>query len=197
MPFPRVTLCQLPYSRRMDEALDVKTLAEANPGYEKFIPDLYLAISCCNLPFIYINDPTATRLTTRVVACVLQSFAQSQRLRYAQISAVACFTPRLLYDSIINSLADWHVSWDDDCENWTTQGHDQRWNESMDTFLHGLQAIAKLPNETARKSKGKMRATDPKETRMVIVLERPEKLREMLPDHIVPLTRLAELVSPK
>jgi origin recognition complex subunit 5 len=178
----------------MDETFDIRTLSEANPGYEKFISNLFSAISCCNLPFIYVHDPVATRLTARVVPCVLQSVAQSQRLRYAQISAVACFTPRLLYDSILNSLADWHVSWDDDCENWTAQDHNQRWNESMDTFIHGLQAISKLPNEMGRKEKGKMQVTNPKDARMVIVFDRAEKLKETLPDHIVPLTRMAELV---
>jgi origin recognition complex subunit 5 len=99
--------------------------------------------------FIYINDPSCLRLTcTRVLSVV-------SKHPFAHVNAVACFAPRILYDSVLNAL-----------------GSDGKWSENMDTFLHGLRAVAKR-------------------RKLVLLLEKPERL---LPDLVVPLTRLAELV---
>jgi origin recognition complex subunit 5 len=99
--------------------------------------------------FIYINDRTSIRLTYTSIASIIYKYP------FARVNAVACFTPRLLYDSILNSY-----------------GCDGKWNENLDAFLHGLRAVAK-----GRK--------------LVLLLEKPERL---LPDLIVPFSRLAELV---
>lgn len=90
----------------------------------------------------------------------------------------------------------------------------QRFNDNVDGFLHGLVAlrerlgkevagIAHAAKEHANanangKGKGKKKEVpvlEPPEIRLVLVVERAERLKDNLPDLIVPLTRLAELVS--
>lgn len=70
--------------------------------------------------FIYVNDPTSLRLTSARIASVLTKHI------FAHVNAVACFTPRILYDSVLNSF-----------------GSEGKWNENLDAFLHGLRAVTK------------------------------------------------------
>ena len=83
---------------------------------------------------------------------------------------------------MINSLASWTPQWGDGAVNW---GPDNgvRWNDTFDGFVHGLRAVH------AYLGKGKENEGD---VRLVIVVERAERL---IPELMVPLTRLAELVS--
>jgi origin recognition complex subunit 5 len=105
----------------------------------------------------------------------------------------------MLYDSVLNTLSRWNPSWDHGCANWNT-GDGERWNENFDGFVHGLCSLyAQLLNDRGERSgKGKGNRSDGSESgadvRLVIVVERAEKLKETLPDLIVPLARLAELV---
>ncbi|PCH36912.1 hypothetical protein WOLCODRAFT_134400 [Wolfiporia cocos MD-104 SS10] len=125
----------------------------------------------------------------------------SARLAYACVNAVACFTPRLFYDTVLNALAGWKPVWEDGCANWPGSSTDgQRWNENFDTFLHGLRAVcAHLQDDEDSSSamanvKGKGKAKPEQMTvRLALVIERAERLKENLPDLLVPLTRLAEL----
>ena len=57
------------------------------------------------------------------------------------------------------------------------------WNDTFDGFVHGLRAVH------AYLGKGKEKDAD---LRLVVVVERAERL---IPEFMVPLTRLAELVS--
>ncbi|KAH9950766.1 origin recognition complex subunit 5 C-terminus-domain-containing protein [Amylocystis lapponica] len=177
-------------------------------GYEHIASDLTLLLTTCSPQFIYIYDAETPRLTCSVLRSVLSALSDtSPQLSYACINAVACFTPRLFYDTVVNTLAHWEPTWENGCANWPGPSADaQRWNESLDAFLHGLRAVYAHAQADAvlaapvvtGKGKGKARATvvehdEPASPRLVLVVERAERLRDNLPDLLVPLTRLAEL----
>lgn len=183
-------------------------------GYETLASHLTLLLTTYSPPFIYIRDPSTPRLTTCAVkSAVLSASAVDQedfsvaQITTAYIDAVTCFTPRLFYDTVLNALADWHLRWEDGCENWSdTKGvGGQRWNDSLDGFLHGLQAVyshlgaiekSSISDSKPNKGKKKKPVQDEIETfkRLVLVIERAERLRDFVPELLVPLTRLAELV---
>jgi origin recognition complex subunit 5 len=173
-------------------------------GYEQVVDEISALVSLYPPPFIYINDPISPRVTASVVDCILASLLNatpgpSAKIRRAKVNAISCFSARLLYDSVLNALSVWSASWDEGCTNWNT-GNEERWNENFDGFIHGLCALhAQLSNggvERGDKGKGKAkeRSEGDTEVRLVIVIECAERLKQTLPDLIVPLTRLAEEV---
>jgi origin recognition complex subunit 5 len=176
-------------------------LSEENPGFDDLVFQITTLISTHPPPFIYINSPASPRVTSLVVSAVLSTLSDrpstsNLRIRYAHANGVACFTPRLLYDSVLNSLANWKVNWDDGCRNWAADGEKPIWNENLDSFLHGLKAVhAELANSSLSGGKNKGKKPKVHVNRMVLLIERAERLKETMPDIIVPLTRLAELVS--
>ena len=174
----------------LEEHNFTSSLLEKHPGYEKLVSELCTLLPIYSPPFIYINDPMTVRITSEVVNSVLG--ALSPPICFAHVNGVACFTPRLLYDSVLNSLADWHPKWEDGCQNWSVDGDAIRWNESVDGFLHGLRALNAFKSKMSEEEAGVDGSLD--QVRMVLVVDRPERLKETLPDLIVPLTRLAELV---
>src|SRR4051794_22474931 len=91
----------------MEVAPGLEKLCEDNPRHAKFVHQLSSQLSSCSPPFIYINDPNTPRITSTVVHALLQCTSQapnSPGLHFAHVNAVACFTPRLLYDSVLNAL---------------------------------------------------------------------------------------------
>jgi len=176
----------------------------AFPGYEHFCFELGTLISTHPPPFIYIQDIESIRTTFSVVDALLhvvsadesRSLSKGVKICHSRVDAIACFNPRLFYEAVINSLVQFEPSWEDGCANWQPD-IETRWNENMDTFLHGLRAAHAdlcLKNHTG-KGKGKERVGGYEYVRFVIVVERAERLKESLPELLVPLTRLAELVS--
>lgn len=173
-------------------------------GYEDVISQLTSLISAYPPPFIYIHDPATPRLVASAIGTALGELQKSSdlELRYALVDAVLCFNARILYDTILNDLAQWTPTWEDGCSNWGAPSalHNQRFNESFDAFAHGLRAIhSSLQTEMARTAmtdKGKAPDHQPRdrETRLIICIERAERLKESMPDLLTPLTRLAELV---
>ena len=171
--------------------------------------DLCTLLSTYPPPFIYIQDSESFKSTCLLVNSVISSIGQvpppsspsslfssstpSIIIHSTRIDAVSTFTNRLLFESIINSLAGWDVNWEDGCSNWHVEGGDARWNENVDTFIHGLRAVH---GYLCRKHgiKGNQNDTD---IRLVIVIERAERLKETNPELVVPLTRLAEMASRK
>lgn len=168
-------------------------------------------ISTYSPPFIYIYDPFTPRTTASTLQGALSesqiapSVSKSNiKLRCAFVDPITCFTPRLFYDTVLNALAEWVPDWDEGCSNWTgPRGADgERFNESLDAFLHGLHAVKRSLLLDARdgqlNGKGKRRDVEhwpnSQDYRLVIVIERAERLKESMPDLMVPLTRLAELV---
>jgi origin recognition complex subunit 5 len=179
----------------------IARLSADNPGFSNLILQIATLVSTHPPPFIYLNDPATPRITSSVVNSVLSHlsdplsapFMSYQQTRFARVNAVACFTPRLLYDTVLNSLANWHVNWDDGCVNWAPDGEKPTLNDNLASFLHGLKAIrAHLVKSNpigGENGKGQISTV-----RMVVLIERAERLKESMPDLIVPLTRLAELV---
>lgn len=166
----------------------MEALSNTHPGYDSLFNHLGTLIASYPPPFISIHDPNTPRLTTQALNALLQTLSdRTPTFLYARIDGIACFTSRLFYDTALNALARWQPRWEDGCANWSASGTgaEERYNESLDGFLHGLRAV---------KTSHVLAAKD--EVRMVLVVGHAERLRENLPELLVPLTRLAELVSP-
>lgn len=153
-------------------------------------------------PFIYVHDPLTPRVATSTIVSALYRLKDSSglNLAIAPINAISCFTPRLLYDTVLNALAGWSPNWEDGCANWSgpLEGTSQRFNESFDGFTHGLRAIwnellARQPDPSAVASR--MAKATAEQSRLVLLLENAERLKETMPDLLAPLSRIAELVS--
>lgn len=188
-------------------------LAES-PHFEFVSSHLSTLLSSYPPPFIFIHDPETVRLTASVVRSTLHELssepptAESSQIKYACVNAVACFSPRILYDTALNALAGWTPDWRNGATNWHGSGAEaRRYNENFDAFVHGVQAVARrlgdigvaAQSNGASKGKGKGKAKEqeaPPNRRLVLVVERAERLKDNLPEILVPLTRLAELVSP-
>ncbi|KAJ7743175.1 putative origin recognition complex, subunit 5-like protein [Mycena metata] len=178
-------------------------MAAEHPGYERLAREIYSLFSAPAPPFLYVTDPVSPRTTAAVVNSVLSSMARSSdassRVYHAQINAVACFNARILYDTVLNQLAGWQVEWGAGCTNWAGDD-EQRWNENLDGFIHGLKAVHSFirRENTPGSNKGKSKQTeaDPATDigQIVLVIERAERLPDQMSDLLVPLTRLAELV---
>lgn len=175
----------------LDESSSLSRLSEQFPGYEKFISHITSVTSSFVLPFLYITDRHNPRITASLLNQIYHNGGDCSRARFAHINATACFTARLLYDTVLNALAGWEVAWENGCQNWP--GEDgKRYNDSIDSFLHGLRNLRNKFREGKAKGNG---STVNEEPTMVLLVERAERLKDNLPDLIVPLTRLAELVS--
>ncbi|KAI0371882.1 hypothetical protein BV20DRAFT_978516 [Pilatotrama ljubarskyi] len=155
--------------------------------------------------FIFIHDPENARLTSSVIASTLKVLSSQNDadvdLSYAFLNAVTCFSPRVLFDTALNALARWTPDWENGALNWSGSADGRRYNENLDAFVHGIQAIYADTKASARHvngtAKGKEKATDPGQPtrRMVLVVDRAERLKDNLPELVVPLTRLAELTQ--
>ncbi|KAI0089393.1 origin recognition complex subunit 5 C-terminus-domain-containing protein [Irpex rosettiformis] len=167
-------------------------------GYEDAISHITSLISTYPPPFIYIHDPATPHLAALAVRASLDRLRESSdiRIRYAAVDAISCFNPRLLYDTVLNALAEWEPEWDQGCSNWSGPS-EQRFNESLDGFLHGLQAVQASfmsPNgQIDGKGKARENTVTDEDIRLVILVERAERLKESMHDILVPLSRLREL----
>ncbi|KAI0069946.1 hypothetical protein K474DRAFT_1702428 [Panus rudis PR-1116 ss-1] len=163
-------------------------------------------------PFIFIHDAINPRLTSSVVSSAIQSLDSSfpssskspsstQYARCAFVDAITSFSPRLLYDNALNQLAGWTPTWEDGCRNWTEEDVADGslvaglFNDSVDSFLHGLSAvhnvlISRFKDEGNHKL---VKSRTNHLPRMVLVVQHAERLKDNMPDLLVPLARLAEL----
>jgi origin recognition complex subunit 5 len=170
------------------------TLSSEHPGYEALITDLAFLLECAPPPFIYVHDAASPRLAGRAIGGLLNSFSTSisgagASLTYTELDAVVCFNARLFYDTAINALAGWAPKWEDGCANWAPPGREgHRWNDSLDSFFHGLRAVRDWKIALNNGGNGR-------DTQLVLLIERAERLRDSLPELVVPLSRLGELVS--
>jgi origin recognition complex subunit 5 len=199
------------------EQLDclAKDISDSFPGNDALISQLITLITTCPPTFTYLHDPHTPRTTASLVDTLISSLSAIDAnssapgddavpiIACAQVNAVASFSPRLFYDTTFNRLAKWRPRWEDGCGNWpggTASG--ARYNDSLDGFLHGLRALqdqlsgdeteVRSPRKGRRKTRAENKA---KVVKMVLVVERAERLKESLPGLLVPLVRLAELVS--
>lgn len=159
------------------------------PGYESFATLFTDLLATSPPPFIYIHDVATSHITSSVVSSVLAALSDEPPSLHAIVNASTCFTARLLYDTVIQKLVNWTPTWESGCRLWG----DQRWNDNFDGFIHGLRAISLEKSKSSpAKTRGQTAQSTPK---IVIVIERAEKLKEYLPDLLVPISRLAESVS--
>ena len=193
-----------------------KDISDSFPGNDALISQLITLITACPPTFTYLHDPHTPRSTASLVNTLTSSLSAIDAntsapgdnavpiIASAQVNAVASFSPRLFYDTTFNRLAKWRPRWEDGCGNWPggTAGG-ARYNDSLDGFLHGLRALQvqlrgdETEVQSPRKRRGKAREQNKaKAVKMVLVVDRAERLKEALPGLLVPLTRLAELVSP-
>lgn len=167
-------------------------------GYQDVIQELNDLLHAYPPPFIYVNDPITPRISASLIRSTLdkEHSTQDTRLYSASVDASICFTQRLFYDTVVNSLTSWSPDWADGCNNWAgpsdTQGN--RDSGSLDGFLSTLQSFFSTLGAPDMGS-GQITATDTQETRLIIFIEHAERLKETMPDLMVPITRLAELVS--
>lgn len=198
------------------EQLDYLTreISDTFPGNDTLLSQLITLITTCPSIFTYLHDPHTPRATALLVNTLISSLSAIDTkllpsgddivpiIAAAQVDAVGCFSPRLFYDTTFNRLAKWRPRWEEGCENWPGTIGTARYNDSLDGFLHGLRALqAQLfGDETEvqlpREGRGKTRKQNvAKAVKMVLVVDRAERLKDSLPELLVPLTRLAELVS--
>ncbi|CDO73355.1 hypothetical protein BN946_scf185008.g118 [Trametes cinnabarina] len=155
--------------------------------------------------FIFVHDPENVRLTASVIRANLETLASQNDspvdLLHAHLNGVACFSPRILFDTALNAFARWTPDWENGALNWSAQADGGRYNENVDAFVHGIQAIyahrEAASSEVNRTGKGKEKASSSPQRipRMVLVIERAERLKDNLPDLVVLLTRLTELAQ--
>lgn len=186
-----------------------------HPGNEPLVLELATLLTTYPPPFVHIHDHHTPRLTGALLRHLLKglsdidasAFSTSEnvpRLAVAHLDAIACFTPRLFFDNALNQLARWRPTWEEGCENWGSENA-LRYNDSLDGFIHGLQALKdeilvegdETPAKKGRGKKGKGKEVESQkpEVRLVLVVEHAERIKDNVPDLLVPLTRLAEIVS--
>jgi origin recognition complex subunit 5 len=174
----------------MDQDLD--TVTSAHPGYEAALSDLAFLLDCAPPPFVYIQDPNPRLAGLALAALLAHLSSSSPTFLHAQVDAIECFNARLFYDTVLNSLAKWEPQWQSGCANWAPPGMEgQRWNDSLDSFLHGLRTVQN--SRTPRI--GNLAEEDASTPMVVLVVEHAERVRESSLELMAPLTRLGELVS--
>ncbi|KAJ7582997.1 origin recognition complex subunit 5 C-terminus-domain-containing protein [Mycena floridula] len=150
------------------------------PGAKRFTVELHELVSAAPPPFIFVNDPVSPQITSANVVSVLASIPSAQ---HVLANGVACFIAKLFFDTVIQGFTDLL----------SPQFEDDEPHKSIpnfDAFLHSLRTVHS--QLTTGNIKGKQKAYDAPQT-MVIVIERAERLKDRLPELIVPLTRLREL----
>lgn len=130
--------------------------------------------------FVYIQDLSGANVAreaiTRVVLAELEaSGTTASKPAVVFVDCIACFSQRLLFDTILNELVSARPSS-------RKPAADAVRNDSIDNFLHNLRDLFREGPSTKQES-------------IVIVFEHVEKMKEMNPRLVHPLSRLQELVS--
>ena len=154
----------------------VSAVAQSHPGRHDLLIQLTTFFTTTAPPSIHVHSPFSPRPT----ASLIYSALDATRTPYATIHGAECLSQRLFFDRVLQSLAGWDVRWSEGCEAFGAG----RYSGDIDGFIRGLRAI----NEREK--------TDEVEVeKMVVVIERAERFKENMPEMMVPLTRMAELVS--
>ncbi|KZT18749.1 hypothetical protein NEOLEDRAFT_1142998 [Neolentinus lepideus HHB14362 ss-1] len=187
----------------MSHSPTLETLCASYPSHHTLLTTLHTFLAITPPTFIYITDPYTPRITTLAIKQLLDLFSESEPdekavYAYASINAVAAFSPRLFFDTALNALAGHSPTWDNACANWS-RDDGIKYNESLDGFLWGIKEVHEhlrwnSTGGTAKRDwrKGRAREEDGMQVKMILVVERSERL---LPDLVVPLTKLAELTQ--
>ncbi|KAL5521206.1 hypothetical protein ACEPAG_9129 [Sanghuangporus baumii] len=136
--------------------------------------------------FIFIRDTSSANVAQLTLRQVSSEQLSSSRPVFAFVDCIACFTQRLLFDSILYDLLDCCSESDADAKRAVLTN---KKNDIIDDFLHNIRALfpnAKLTTTLDEKD-------DP--LKIILVLEHAERLKETLPRLIHPLSRLQELTE--
>lgn len=174
--------------------LTAAQLKHGHPGHSQLIDQLVTLLASCPPELIHIHDPYSPNLTHRVVCQLLEELkAISSQLAYepriVHINPLSCFHQRVLFDTILPSLGDTIPSWEDSCpcttpDDCIASTKTARWNDSVDAFLRGVDTLSTHLSRRAGK-----------DVRLLITVEKPERLKDKLSTFFQPLTNLRELVG--
>ncbi|KAF8344580.1 origin recognition complex subunit 5 C-terminus-domain-containing protein [Amanita rubescens] len=93
------------------------------------IDELATLIAIAPPPFVFVHDAVCLRDTISALECALALEENATaHVRRATVNGISCFTPRLLYDHAINSLADWSVEWN---EGWKQKQAEEGFQEEV------------------------------------------------------------------
>jgi len=140
-------------------------------------------------PFIFTHTPFGTLPT--VSDHLLHTFRNSTSTLVVSFDAIECFSPKNLYTTIINSLSRHNPEWDVRSASgggcWEGNSS-EKWNTTWDTFVEAFSGVCAE----------RLSPLDPDERNnasIICIAENAERLQANLPSHVIPLTRLHELVS--
>lgn len=150
-------------------------LVRAHPGRETLITRLHTYWASSSPPFVHIYDPTTPQDTSQIIQTLL---SQLQEQSSVVLDATECVTPKLVFDRILNGLAEWTPDWDAGSTNWASNASGERYNGSIDAFIHGLRVLHRE-----------------KQKPMIIVVTHAERLKENIAGVVIPLSRLRDLTS--
>ncbi|KAJ1744193.1 hypothetical protein LPJ68_000253 [Coemansia sp. RSA 1086] len=121
-------------------------------------------------PFIFIYGPSATGKTS-VIRSLFTHYDQSGQ-RYAYINGVECFTPRLLFERVLNAWAGHVPSLDNKFANYTRCENTVEFVNNVHDLLHDKQGQTHY-----------------------IIIDQAERLRDRGPMLLTMLLRLSELTN--
>jgi hypothetical protein len=166
----------------------VGDLSALCPGRKSFISDLVSLLATTPPPFLHVYDPTTLSYTSKLLMAAFSALKEASYgtpILFAQMSAFECMTPRLLFDRVLNELADWEPDWEDGASNWAaTLG--ERYNDGLDDFVHGLREL--VPRMTEKHGWKE-------QPNVLLAFDDAERLKETLPILLTQLARLSDLVS--
>ncbi|TFK36242.1 origin recognition complex subunit 5 C-terminus-domain-containing protein [Crucibulum laeve] len=150
-----------------------------HPGYEQFTQELSSLISLYPPPFIYVNDVQSYRTTTSVIDDILEDLSERPP---------SLESPTKIYHARIDGVASSQWGLDREGDDGT------RWNENLDSFLHGLRALhtqlCKLGVEVAAEGTESYEGIC-----FVIVVKQAEILKDALLELMAPLPCLGEMAQ--
>ena len=163
-------------------------------GQDNIIRQLVTLFPAKSPSFIYIQDTFDFVHTRQLVGDVLTALSEDSIedknvTIFAWVNCVTCFTQKLLFDTVISSL--YSTLCRDEYRPHKINGAGRAaWRDGFDSFIHSLQYFYSrtFPSDPSSRIDGNF-------TKIVVVFERVDRLKETLPELIVPLSRLQELVS--
>jgi origin recognition complex subunit 5 len=185
----------------MAQGVSWTSLELRNPGRQSLLSTLRGFWSTSPPAFVYIYDPLTKLNTSNLVSDLLSLLEEtgSDRtnsldlgpgLLRAQIDGTECVSPKVLFDRVLNGLANWIPKWEDGCLNWaSTKG--ENFSDNFDAFVHGLRT---LYDEKGKSSDPFGLSQSNQGKNVVIAVTYAERLKESIPNLVAPLARLADIV---
>ncbi|KAG9002188.1 hypothetical protein FRB94_013193 [Tulasnella sp. JGI-2019a] len=155
----------------------------------EFLNSLIELLAISPPPFIHVHDPSDT-IPSPQAHLRQSSLPANSPFKTVSINAVECYTPRILYTTIINQLTSHSPEFDPHGYAECFPGVDggSKWDSSWDSFLEAFRdaydRIYPMEDETLESSSQK---------NIALVISPAKRLKQNLPDLFVPFIRLREL----